>query len=95
MDLLRPIELLLLVVVDGVRQLSVAFGEVHVEDRLRNATWRRNNKVEGPWNPFVHADVGESRLLAEGRGQILRKNENPLHLHLGITPAPSSLTFTA
>lgn len=60
--------LLLVVVVDGVGELAMAFGEVHVEDRLGHATWRRDNKVEGPWHSFVHADVGESRLLAEGHG---------------------------
>jgi len=72
MDLLRLVQLLLLVVVDGVRQLSVALGEVDIENRLGNATWRGHHEVEGPRNPFVHADVGQSRLLAERRGQILR-----------------------
>lgn len=68
MDLLGPVELLLLVIVDGVGHLPMAFREVHIEDGLGNATWRRDYKVEGSRHTLVHADIGEASLFAVGCG---------------------------
>lgn len=66
--LLRPVELLLLVVVDGIGQLPMALGEVHIEHGLGHAAGGRDDEVEGPGNPLMHADVRKAGLLAEGRG---------------------------
>lgn len=85
MDLLWPIELLLLVVVDGVRHLAIALRKVDIEDGLSNTTWRRNNEVEGSRHTLMHADICQTCLLAVRCRQILEEKQ------LVLTDMPTEL----
>lgn len=97
MYLLWSIKFFFIIIIYGIGHLSMSLRKVHIEYGFGNATWRRHYKVKSPWYPLMHADIGQTSLLAVWRGKILNTKIKSLetlfkkYTILRVLPWPSKL----